>query len=94
MVAGDLQPVGLRELADLRRGAPVVVAAELELGKAGVGQDLERARHVELVVGEQVADGEQLDADAVERDVAALAEAVVLVAAAMAARSMMGPREA
>jgi hypothetical protein len=55
--------------------APVVVADDLELGIAGVGQDLEGAGHVELVVGEQVANGEQRDADAVERGVTALAEA-------------------
>jgi hypothetical protein len=93
VVAGDLQSVGVRELAHLGRRALVVVAADLELGIAGIDQDLERARHVELVVGEQVADGEQLDADTVERDVAALAEAIVLVAAAMAAAVMMRPRE-
>jgi len=74
-----LEVVVPRQREELGRRAAVVVAADLDLGVAGVAQHLERARQVELVVGEQVADREQLDPDPLERQVAALAEAVVLV---------------
>jgi hypothetical protein len=94
VVADHPQSVGLGEQADLSRRAPVVVAAELELGVAGVGQDLERARHVELVVCQQVPNGEHLDPDAIVRDVAALAEAVVVRALSTAATvTVVGPSE-
>ena len=85
VVAGDPQSVGFRDRTGFARRAPVIVAAELELGVAGVAQHLERAGHVELVVGQQVAHHEHLDADAIERDVAARAEAIVLVVAAVTA---------
>jgi hypothetical protein len=87
VVAGDLEPVGVGELAHLCRRPPVIVTADLELGVTRVRQHLERAGHVEFVVGEQVADGEELDPDPVQRDVTALAEAVVLAAIAFAART-------
>ena len=94
VVTGDPQTVGFGELAGLRRCAAVVVAPELELGVAGVPQHFKRARHVELVVSQQVTDREDLDADAIERDIAALAKAVVPTALATpAAVAIMGPRE-
>ncbi|HET9737247.1 MAG TPA: hypothetical protein VFP78_03930 [Solirubrobacteraceae bacterium] len=74
--------------------AAVVVAAELELGVAGVAQHFKRAGHVELVVGQQVTHREDLNANAAERDVAARPEAVVLIAVAPAATvAMVGPGE-
>ena len=94
MVAGDPQPVGFGEPAGLGRRAAVVVAAELQRGVAGVGQNLEGARHVELVIGQQIADGEHLDPDPVRRNVAPPAKAVILVVPAPAtAVTIVGARD-
>ena len=48
-------------------GTSQVLAAKLQRGVAGVGENLERARHVELVIGQHIADGEHLNPDPLRR---------------------------
>src|ERR687895_1033295 len=87
VAAFGLQPVLVRERPELGRGPPVVGPADLDLGVARVGEHLERPGEVELVVGEQVADREELDADLVERYVAATGAPPPVVVVATAARA-------
>jgi hypothetical protein len=87
VAALGLQAVLVCQLPEGGRAAPVVRAADLDLGVPGVGEHLEGAGQVELVVRQQVADREQLDADPVERQVtAAGAMPVVVVATVPPAR--------
>ena len=82
VVAGDAHAEAFGDLAHLLRRPAVVVAAQLDLRDAGVGEHLERAGQVQLVVGHQVAHGERLNPDATQRNVAGAPEAVVLVTVA------------